>query len=513
LPARRSEFNVVAGADGRIYVLGGYDEQSIPTTAVDVYLPGSKLWVSGPRLTTERYYFASTAGPAGRIYVFGGYFDSTSAEVLPTTAVIANAALHASGRTVQTSVGVPFNGLVASFTDDNPFATATDFSATINWGDGNSSAGAVAADPSGGYEVRGVHTYASAGSKSIVVTIRDQGGSIATAESTAIVSTFASVSGEYLFYNNSLFDGHNPLAGSTDDSAIAIDKLALRPGQTGSFVNYSSYSRGINGVMVDIAGRPSQPLTSDDFEFRLGNDNAPAQWPLLTVSPAITTRLGAGANSSERITLTWPDQAISKTWLQVTVKQTASTGLSQPYVFYFGNAVGETGDNSANAYINATDEISARNNPKTFVSPATITDRHDFNRDGFVNAADQILARISATVLTSLQLIAAPSSFSAALAPSTMLPLDQSAAIAAGLSHPKNARSIAGPIPLESLFESNTRENSAFLHGLEADSCQPLLDHPAAVDHSSIAPQAWDCDEDLLDLIAEDFLATARRQK
>ena len=38
--------------------------------------------------------------------------------------------------------------------------------------------------------------------------------------------------------------------------------------------NYTSYSRGINGVMVDIVGLPAVP-TDADFEFKVGNDSDP----------------------------------------------------------------------------------------------------------------------------------------------------------------------------------------------------------------------------------------------
>ena len=45
------------------------------------------------------------------------------------------------------------------------------------------------------------------------------------------------------------------------------------------FANYTSYSRGINGVMIDIAGRRVRwPLTAADFQFRVGNDNTPGVW-------------------------------------------------------------------------------------------------------------------------------------------------------------------------------------------------------------------------------------------
>ncbi len=57
----------------------------------------------------------------------------------------------------------------------------------------------------------------------------------------------------HLFYNNSLFDGFDPEAGPSDDAALAWDKVALQPGDSATWENYSSYSRGINGIMVDLS--------------------------------------------------------------------------------------------------------------------------------------------------------------------------------------------------------------------------------------------------------------------
>ena len=37
--------------------------------------------------------------------------------------------------------GSAFNGAVATFTDDNPSAAPSDFTATINWGDATTTAG------------------------------------------------------------------------------------------------------------------------------------------------------------------------------------------------------------------------------------------------------------------------------------------------------------------------------------------------------------------------------------
>lgn len=217
------------------------------------------------------------------------------------------------------------------------------------------------------------------------------------------------VRNRYLFYNDSAFDG-GPEADAFDDFAIALDKQALTPGQTAAFANYSSYSKGINGVIIDVwsLADPSA-LSAADFEFRTGNSNDPSSWQKAPDPTIVSVRAGEGVDDSDRITLVWPNDQIKNQWLQITVKAGPNTGLAKDDVFYFGNAVGETGDNPNNAIVNATDEIGARNNPRTFLNPAAIDDLYDFNRDGQVNATDQILARNHQTFfLTALQLITAP---------------------------------------------------------------------------------------------------------
>src|SRR5205085_622824 len=112
-----------------------------------------------------------------------------------------------------------------------------------------------------------------------------------------------------------------------DDDAIATDKQPLLPGQTASFANYTSYNRGINGLMVDVENLAGTP-TAQDFEFAIGNSDDISTWQPLAAVPAISVQPGAGINDSDRISLIWPDFSITKTWLQVTVKATANTGLA-----------------------------------------------------------------------------------------------------------------------------------------------------------------------------------------
>src|SRR5205823_14171442 len=63
----------------------------------------------------------------------------------PSQAHVIDAALTGAPNPITAVVGVPFAGPVASFSDPNPFAVASDFTATISWGDGTTSAGTIEA--------------------------------------------------------------------------------------------------------------------------------------------------------------------------------------------------------------------------------------------------------------------------------------------------------------------------------------------------------------------------------
>ena len=217
----------------------------------------------------------------------------------------------------------------------------------------------------------------------------------------------AQIVGRHIFYNNSYFDGDDPAANASDDGAIAPDKTPLLTGQTGAFANYTSYSRGINGIIIDITNLAGPP-DAGDFEVRVGNDWTPGSWPAGPAPISVTVRSGAGG--SDRITLIWADNAIEKQWMQLTVKATANTGLLSDDTFYFGNAIGETGNSTFDAEVSAWDIINVRNNPHTLgVNPAAITEVCDFNRDRKVTPTDAILVRNNGTsMFTALQLITVP---------------------------------------------------------------------------------------------------------
>jgi hypothetical protein len=199
------------------------------------------------------------------------------------------------------------------------------------------------------------------------------------------------VLGRHLFYNHSSRDGNDVAANAADDAAIAHDKLPLRPGGPVRFENYSSFVHGINGVMIDLIDAPSQP-SLDDFQFRVGNDDRPNAWTDAPRPREILVRPGAGIAGSDRITLVWDDGVIANQWLQITVRATAATGLTEPDVFYFGNLVGETGDSPDVITVSSIDIVGVNHYVGSIVASVRYLERLDFNRDGRVDAQDGSVA-------------------------------------------------------------------------------------------------------------------------
>jgi hypothetical protein len=145
-----------------------------------------------------------------------------------SSAIVADAALTATGTPISTTEGLPFSGAVAHFSDANPLAIAANFSATITWGDGSTAAGTVVANAGGGFDVTGAHTYAHAGSKLLSVVINDVGGSTASAGATATVAnatlnitagTVSGTEGQTIVASVAHFTDANDQASATDFTA------------------------------------------------------------------------------------------------------------------------------------------------------------------------------------------------------------------------------------------------------------------------------------------------------
>jgi hypothetical protein len=216
------------------------------------------------------------------------------------------------------------------------------------------------------------------------------------------------VVGRHLFYNQSFFDGNNASATSGDDAAIDTSKSALLPGGTGSFSNYSGYSSGLNGMMVDIAGTHGT-IGVADLSIKVGNNNSPGAWATGPSPISVTLRAGAGVGGSDRYTLIWANNAIQNQWAELTVLANANTNLAADDVFYLGNAIGDVGNTSANAIVSSADEALIRVNFTTGFDMVPVTSPYDINKNRFVQTSDAALSRANqTTAFTALRLIVVP---------------------------------------------------------------------------------------------------------
>jgi hypothetical protein len=235
-----------------------------------------------------------------------------------------------------------------------------------------------------------------------------------------LADTTSVVSGRNVFYAGSTrYDttgnSQTPLPFS-DDNAIATDKSAYIPdGSTAGFGNYTSYSQGLNGIMVDLLGggqHTSITLANilNDFTFKVGNNASPGTWANAPNPIAVTVRTnvnpasnGAGTVSgSDRVELIWADNAIQQQWLEVTVKATANTGLFANDVFFFGNEIGNTSsfNTTAVARTGTPDISGVQTNGAVLSANIPISNAYDFDRDGKVGTSDIATVQTHGTNLT-----------------------------------------------------------------------------------------------------------------
>src|SRR5262249_30326643 len=115
--------------------------------------------------------------------------DPSNPQSVSVPVTVADAALSATGVSLSAWAGSPTGTVVvANLQDANPFAGTADFTANVTWGDGDSSGALVWPRLGGGFQVVAGHTYQTAGHFTAHVTIRDDGGQTASADTSVDVS-------------------------------------------------------------------------------------------------------------------------------------------------------------------------------------------------------------------------------------------------------------------------------------------------------------------------------------
>jgi len=154
---------------------------------------------------------------------------------------VTDAPLALTGMDLNPRVGVEFAAVVATIVDDNAFSQASVFSAMIDWGDGQTSAGSVRPYAPGGFAVDGDHTYDAIGTFTMRVTLRETGGGTHIATSTVRVSSAdqpVSATGiDFEAVEDITFDTVVAVLTDTDPHGSASDftpQIAWGDGQTSS---------------------------------------------------------------------------------------------------------------------------------------------------------------------------------------------------------------------------------------------------------------------------------------
>jgi hypothetical protein len=202
---------------------------------------GGSFTVSGGHTYAEEGSFTvtTTVGDAATSRILGTAKSTATVADAPLTAGLIKEACD-SGTCVVTF----------RFTDANPGATVADFTATIDWGDGSSSAGVVTAG-GGGFVVTGSHVYADGGSgHAITVSVKDKGGSTVNATTPAANASLTAMGNGFEKGNaqSALFT-----VGATCSSGVAAARLNGVPVQDGDVVRLKAIKKGEPTVKQDGA--------------------------------------------------------------------------------------------------------------------------------------------------------------------------------------------------------------------------------------------------------------------
>ena len=189
-----------------------------------------------------------------------------------TLANLLDAALIASPACLANSLP-SYIGPTATFTDaaGPSFGTLSDFSATINWGDGTITAGLVSGNNGGPYTVSGSHTYATTGYFTITTSIKDVGSATATVSCRVLTFTFAPGGGSFV-----IGDNQNAAIGN---SVTFWDATWL---QDNSLTSGPHSFKG-------FAQSPTTPTCGASWSADTGNSTPPPNGPLPAFMAVIVT--------------------------------------------------------------------------------------------------------------------------------------------------------------------------------------------------------------------------------
>jgi 5-hydroxyisourate hydrolase-like protein (transthyretin family) len=304
-------------AGGRTASDGTYT--TFPLLATGSYKVAFLTGSSGGNYDFQYYNSRATWASADPVAVTGGQTRSgiNAAMRAPPPPCAGDQPITATATTVSATEGAGFSGeKVVSFSGDSD-SPASDYSATIDWGDGSSSSsGTVVANGNGGFDVQGSHNYAEespSGGYMVKVTITDKDtpGNTATASSTANIADAAvssqcavsSMSPQAFAGPTATFTDTDPNGSNPPDYSATID---WGDGSSSS----GTVSQGSGQGPYNVSGSHTYASTgtftiSTTITDAGGSKTVAACKTSVFVRPAteISTSLSGGGKSGEKITV------------------------------------------------------------------------------------------------------------------------------------------------------------------------------------------------------------------
>jgi len=148
----------------------GLEVDSDGTLWLPQVYPNSLARVTAGKVVSQVALSVSNAGPNALVR---GSDDKLWVVDFSAGDISRLSAIGGTGNNISATHMMLFSGAVASFVDGTPTAAQSDFTATINWGDGSKSAGTVAGPNGGPFTVSGSHTYATTGTFNVTATLTD----------------------------------------------------------------------------------------------------------------------------------------------------------------------------------------------------------------------------------------------------------------------------------------------------------------------------------------------------
>ncbi len=240
------------------------------TSTGTVAASGANVTVSGSHTYAKQGYFptritlSDTNGPLGQA---------------TGEAVVADTKFTLAPVGVTAFAGVPFTGTVATLTDLPSGDVASDFDVKINWGDGTTSAGTLQTTAARTFAVRGTHTWATTGNKSVVVTVTEHGSASGQGHTIQITSNTN--------FSGTVAQLQLPIPGSAPSDYVATINWGDNTTSTGTLTLQSDGSVILSGSHTYAAGNKSY-IT----HFTLTGGPSASTTTTAVVGPAVGTVTG-----------------------------------------------------------------------------------------------------------------------------------------------------------------------------------------------------------------------------